>query len=433
MQRRKTGGVVRIAAAAALVAAAGCAESGDHLLVRTPPQGGGLFERYVSLGNSITAGMISSGLTAETQQQAYPVLLAQAAGAEFGVPLLVAGTPGCPVPLAGPLTPSTEQPVCVRAVPAPRVVQNVAVPNARIADLFRIPAGEVAGLHTLLVGHQTQAEAMISARPTFVSVWIGNNDALAAAISGVLGPHAAGAPPALTPLAEFQASVNQLATAIQAAGPAGAMLVGVVDPVIAVPLLQPGAFFFAARDAQGRFQGKPVNLNCSPLTALGQLNPLARNLVSFRILADPNLPEINCDPAAYGGRHLLDTQEQAIVRQRVADYNTALAAAAATHGWLFVDPNQILGQYLMQRDADGRYPWLRKCQDLATAATPLQLQAAVLNSCPVTGPTAAPTFFGALMSHDGVHPSAAAHSIFAGRFAAAINAQYGTSLAPAAN
>jgi hypothetical protein len=433
MQRRKTGGVLRIAALAAIVAAAGCADSGDHLLVRTPPQGGALFERYVALGNSITAGMISSGLTAETQMQAYPVLLAQAAGAEFGVPLLVPG-PGCPVPLAGPLTPSTEQPVCVRAVPAPRVVQNLAVPGVRIADLFRIPPGDLAGLHTLLVGHQTQAGAMISAQPTFVSAWIGNNDALLAAVSGVLGPHAAGAPPALTPLAEFQASVDQLAAAIRAAGPQGVMLVGVVDPVIAVPLLQPGAYFFAARDAQGRFQGvKPVNLNCSPVTALGQPNPLARNLVSFRVLADPNIPEINCDPAAYGGLHLLDTQEQAIVRQRVADYNAALAAAAATNGWLFVDPNLILGQYLMERDADGRYPWLRKCQDLATAATPAQLQAAVLNSCPVTGPTAAPTFFGTLMSHDGVHPSAAAHRILTSRFAAAINARHGTSLAAPAN
>jgi hypothetical protein len=433
MQRRKTGGVLRIAAIAALVAAAGCVDSGDHLLVRTPPQGGALFERYVALGNSITAGMISSGLTAETQLQAYPVLLAQAAGAEFGVPLLVPGTAGCPVPFAGPLTPSTEQPVCARAVPAPRVVQNLAVPGVRIADLFRVPPGDLAGLHTLLVGHQTQAGAMISAQPTFVSAWIGNNDALAAAVGGVLGPREAGAPPQLTPLADFQASVDQLAAAIRAAAPAGAMLVGVVDPVIAVPLLQPGAFFFAARDAQGRFQGKPVNLNCSPITALGQINPLARNLVSFAIIGDIRFPEINCDPAAQNGVHLLDTQEQAIVRQRVADYNAALAAAAATNGWLFVDPNLILGQYLMERDADGRYPWLRKCQDLATAATPLQLQAAVLNSCPVTGPTAAPTFFGTLMSHDGVHPSAAAHSILASRFATAINARYGTSLAAAAN
>ena len=42
-----------------------------------------------------------------------------------------------------------------------------------------------------------------------------------------------------------------------------------------------------------------MNVNCSPVTALGQPNPLATNFVSFEILLDANLPEINCDPAGF--------------------------------------------------------------------------------------------------------------------------------------
>ena len=37
-----------------------------------------LFDRYVSMGNSITAGFQSGGINDSTQQQSYAVLLAQA-------------------------------------------------------------------------------------------------------------------------------------------------------------------------------------------------------------------------------------------------------------------------------------------------------------------------------------------------------------------
>jgi hypothetical protein len=431
---------LRVLAAGGLLAAGGCVGDGDALLPSRPPADGGpLFQRYVALGNSITAGYISGGITASTQRQSYANLLAVRAGVQnWGMPLLAA--PGCPPPFTGPLTPSGAAPSCQRlegAAGNPPLVQNLAVPGVRIADLFRIPPGAVGQLHTLLVGHRTQAGAMVAARPSFVSVWIGNNDALAAAVGGVLGPQAAGADSTLTPRVRFQAHVDQLVTALRASGAQDVLIVGVVDAVTAAPILQPGAFFFAARDAQGTFQGKPVNVNCSPLTALGQQNPLAANMVSFQILGDTRFPEINCDPNAFPaadprrGVYLLDTQEQAIVRQRVQQFNAALATAAVANGWMYGDPNQILAPLLTQPNAQGRFDFVRKCQLLATATTPLELQAAVLNSCPVSGPTGAPNFFGSLISFDGVHPSAAAHTFLAGTFAAAINARHGTTLSTA--
>jgi phospholipase/lecithinase/hemolysin len=433
---------VRLLSVGGLLVAAGCVGGGDALLPARPPADGGpLFQRYVALGNSFTAGYISGGITAATQRQSYANLLAMRAGIQnWGMPLLAA--PGCPPPFTAPLTPSGLAPSCQRlegAAGNPLLVQNLAVPGAHIADLFRIPPGTLGQLHTLLVGHRTQAEAMVAARPSFVSVWIGNNDALAASVGGVLGPPAAGADSALTPLAQFQTRVDQLVAALRASGASDVLLVGVVDAVTAVPLLQPGAYFFAARDAQGAYQGKPVNVNCSPITALGQQNPLAANMVSFQILGDTRFPEINCDPNAYAaadlrrGVYLLDTQEQVIVRQRVQQFNAALATAAAANGWMYQDPNQILAPMLTQPNAQGRFDFVRKCQLLASATTPLALQTAVLNSCPVTGPTAAPNFFGSLISFDGVHPSAAAHTFLAGTFAAAINARHGTTLSTATN
>jgi lysophospholipase L1-like esterase len=307
----------------------------------------------------------------------------------------------------------------------------VAVPGVRIADLFAIPGGQISQLYTLNTGGRTEIQAMTDAHPTFVSAWIGNNDALSAALAGTLGPLAAGADSNLTRLAPFQANVTAMANAIKASGAQGAAIIGVVFADSASPLLQPGAYFFLSRDAAGRFNGKPVNANCSPITALGTPNPLSANMVSFQIVSSA-LPEINCDPAsAQGGTFLLDANERAVLGARIAAYNAALKAAADANGWLYVNPMDILRPELARTvtvSGSTRYNQVRKCQLLATAATAAQFQAAVLNSCPATGPTAAPNFFGALISYDGVHPSTAAHVLIARSLATSINAKYGTKL-----
>lgn len=423
-----------VLAALPLLALSACVGDGDDLLTEAPTgaAGGPLFERYVALGNSITAGFQSGGIVDTLQARAYPVLLSQRAGNfNFGIPWLA--KPGCPAPFTAPFTPQTGVPACALRVEdpdsVPTYVQNLAVPGVRIADLFAIPPGSISQLYTLITGGRTQVQAMIDAQPTFVSVWIGNNDALNAVASGVLGPLAAGADSNLTRLAPFQARVTELAGAIDASGAQGAVLVGVVDAIRFAPIVQPGAFFYLARDATTRrFNGKLVNDNCSPVNELGQPNPLSRNLVSFQAVTSAAVAEINCNPAQQGGLFLLDPAEVAVITQRINEYNAALKAAADANGWAWVNPNDVFAPQLTARTS-GRTNQIRKCIDLATATTAAQLQAAVLNTCPVTGPTAAPNLFGALVSFDAVHPSNAAHVLFANALAAAINTTYGTTLA----
>jgi hypothetical protein len=418
--------------AAAVGLAAGCAADDERTL--TQPGVVPLMARYVAMGNSITAGYQSGGINDSTQLQAYPVLLAARAGARFNVPLL--NKPGCPAPYLAPLGATGRLGGASATACALRrfnldPVQNVAVPGANVGSLTNnLYAPNV--LTSLVLGGRTQVRAMQDAKPTFVSAWIGNNDALGAATSGVLGPVAAGADSLLTPLARFQARLDSAVAGIKASTTQGAILVGVVDAVAAAPLLQPGAYFYLARDpATGRFNGKLVNNNCSPITALGQPNPLAANLVSFQVVGDAAFPEINCDPAAYPvgdprrGVYLLDTAEQVIVRARVAQFNAAIKAASDANSWAYVDPNAVLAASLA---AGPPYNQVRKCQLLPTATTAAQFQTAVLTSCPVSGATGAPNFFGSLFTFDGVHPSAAAHVIITNALAAAINARYGTSL-----
>jgi hypothetical protein len=426
-----------ILALGATLALTACVGDGDDVITTLPPAavGGDLFARYVSLGNSITAGFQSNAIRDSTQIRSYPVFLAAKAQATFNVPR-VSG-PGCPRYMIGPFRPDTIQPTpgapCVRLTD-PAFVQNLAVPGERIADLVRFPtAPQLQSLNTLLIGPRTQANAMITSAPTFVSVWIGNNDALEATVGGLLGPTPTRADSSLTPLSAFQASLNALVDSIKVANPQGAMLVGVVDAIDAAPIVQPGAYFFLAATA-GRFQGKLVNANCSPVTATGQPNPLARNFVSFQIVSSA-IAEINCDPAtaAGNGAFLLDASEMTTIKARIAAYNGLIQAAATANNWLYVDPNAILAQYLNTRNAAGLYTRLRKCQLLATANTPALFQTAVQQSCPAPTSTApgAPIQLGTLMSFDGVHPSTEAHQILAEHFARAINTKYGTAL-PAA-
>lgn len=426
---------VPLALASALLLA-GCVGDGDDVVTEPaqPALGGSMFQRYVSLGNSITAGFQSGGLTAAGQRNAYPVLLAERARAPFGVPLIA--NPGCPVPFAGPLTGTPAgAPACALRDPSSApFTQNFGVPGARLGDALVIPASpSTRQLNTLLVGNRSQVQAMRDAQATFVSVWLGNNDALGAATDGRLGPLTAGADSNLTRLSVFQSQLNQLVTHIQATAPQGAMLIGVVDPVVAVPLLQPGAYFFLARDTAGKYNNKPVNDNCSPLTGLGTPNPLSANFVSFQIVGDAAFAEINCDPNFYPSndprfsRYVLDVAEATVIRTRVAQFNAALSAAATANGWLYVDPNAVLAPFITETTLAGRFDRVRKCQLLATA-TPATIQTAVLNSCPVTGPTSAPGFFGSLISFDGVHPSTEAHRILARDFATRINTRYGLRL-----
>src|SRR6266550_2391887 len=61
-----------------------------------------LFTRYVSMGNSITAGFQSAGINDSTQLQSYANLVAGRMQTPFFMPLM--NRPGCPPPLINVFT-----------------------------------------------------------------------------------------------------------------------------------------------------------------------------------------------------------------------------------------------------------------------------------------------------------------------------------------
>jgi hypothetical protein len=391
-----------------------------------------LFQRYMALGNSLTAGYMSGGINDSTQHLAYPVLLAERAGAGFGVPSLI--MPGCPPPLVGVIeidaagVPVLEEDrvgggsagsCSLRGQPVPQFVQNLAVPGAKVADAVDIdrPGNASNPLTQLILGGLSQTDALRRSAPTFVTSWLGNNDALGAALLGDTT--------LLTPLDTFEVYYNRVAQAIGASDAIGAALIGVIDVTIA-PVLQPGLYYWLA-DSLG-FAPRPlrggarltVNDNCGPTdAATGLPNPLSMNEVSALVYRDGSVQEISCDPDA---PYVLTEEELEVIQARVVAYNAIISDAADDRDWVYVDATDVLEQELQGAGGNNR---LRLCTALTNTLTPANMVTIVENRCPHPS---APNFFGSLVTYDGIHMSADAHEVLADGIAAQIEGPYGLDL-----
>jgi lysophospholipase L1-like esterase len=405
--------MIRAAAAVAIVAlTAACADNGPTAVVPPITPANVLFTSYVALGNSLTAGYQSGGINDSTQRLSYASLLAQAMNTRYAYASL-AGS-GCPPPIVNFQTQArlgdgTSSTCALRSENSITTsLNNVAVPGALAADPTSVSTAASNALTTFILGGKTQVAKAADANPTFISAWIGNNDVLSAAVSGLLVP-TAGVTTGVTSQTAFQASYTAMVNGLKAIPTLkGAILIGVLN-VGAVPALFPVAALQnpAFKAGFDQFAGGPTVVLPNCLTAPGN-----QALVSISILgqmhsgAHPRV--IGCAPGsipttAVGDIFILDTTEQATLTAAVAGYNAFIQAQATANGWAYYDPNPLLAK-LKASGCVGTVP------NLANATAP----------------------FGPCISLDGIHPTVVANKAVAADIAAAINAKYGTSISVAA-
>ncbi len=375
-----------------------------------------LFDRYVSMGNSITAGFQSAGINDSTQRQAYPVLLATAMHSPFFAPLM--NRPGCPPPFTNVFTQARvgggTPTICLLRKPLstpPPFISNTAVPGAEVLDIYNNldTASNPNTLTTMFLGGMTQTQMMQRAQPTFVSIWIGNNDVLGAATSSTNG----GDTTKITPVALFQTRSAAAFDSIAAVKPRGAVVIGVAN-VTLIPFFSRGAVYWAIKNGLVPGAAFPptmtVDNNCAPIATL---IPGARGdstLVPFPYGA------LLLGTAQAGGPATLscsDTVPRVVVpaelRRLVATvtaYNAFDSAQATTRGWAWVNPNPLLAALATDTAQVRAFPYFPQGNAGDTVA--------------VRRP------FGRAFSLDAVHPSAATHKTIANALATAINAKYGT-------
>jgi hypothetical protein len=398
-----------------------------------------LFDRYVSMGNSITAGFQSAGINDSTQQQSFAVLLARAMRSPFFVPSMRA--PGCPNPIDSVFnvdtvstSPTRGKPhrygntyrddLCaLRAIPPipPPYVSDVAVPGAKVRDAYaNLGAGSSANpLTQFILGGLTQVQAMRRANPTFLTVWLGNNDVLGAATRA----DSAGDTLRITPAATFAARYDSLVDSIMPTNPAGAVLIGVAN-VTLIPYFSRGSTYWAIKNGQVPGAAFPpaftVDNNCAPsVTGI----PGARGdttLVPF-VYGIPLL-----QAAAAGAPRTLscaDTIAPIVVPSElralvaaVTAYNAKIATVANAHGWAYLDPNAKLAALAADTAQVRPFPIL-----------PTRLP----GGPPVPGDSAAARRpFGRAFSRDAVHPSVSTHRLLADTLRVLINSTYGTTILP---
>ena len=367
-----------------------------------------IFRSYVAIGNSITAGWPSGGINDSTQQQAYPRLLAIQMGTPYKYASLV--NPGCPAPVANFQTQAkvggATAPACSLRAPASvtDILNNVGVPDARVLDPISSTTVASNALTTFVLGGKTQVQRALDARPTFISIWIGANNVLQAAYTGILVPTAGVSNGIVGTQAEFQTSYDAMIKQLLDSMPGlKGVLIGVPD-ASAIPLMSSAALIASSAQIQGAMAavaGKPVTVdpNCIGSTAL-VTTPLLLNLIK----AGTHPPVITCQPSpadpsnTVGNLFILDATERAQLSAFIAGLNAYIKSKADAIGFGYWDPN----------------PTLTGIRNTA--------QSLPFPSFAATGT------FGTAFSLDGVHPSAEGQKLIANNLITVINSKYGTTL-----
>src|SRR5258705_9335368 len=369
-----------------------------------------IFRNYVAIGNSITAGWQSGGINDSTQQQAYPRLLAIQMGTPYKYASLV--TPGWPPPVGNFQTQArvggATAPPCALRAPASvtDVLNNVGVPDARVLDPISPSTVASNALTTFILGGKTQVQRALDARPSFVTIWIGANDVLQAAYTGILVPTPGVSNGIVSTQAQFQASYDQMIKQLLDSMPGlKGVLIG-VPLASSIPLMSSGALLAASPQIQGamaQIAGKPVVVdpNCVGSTAL-VTTPLLLNLIKAGGIAPVVSCQAGSDPTdpRVGNLFVLDPTEGAQLGGAIAGYNAFIKSKADAIGFGYWDPNPTL-------------------TGIRGSAQSLPF------------PSFAPTgTFGTAFSLDGVHPSAEGQKLIANNLIGVINGKYGTTLKP---
>lgn len=386
-----------------------CMGDNNNEVLGPPVVGGGIFDSYVAIGNSITAGYQSSGITDSTQRRSYAFLLAQQMNTRFAYPSL--NNPGCPALINNFQTQTrvSTTPCFLRGSPTD-ILNNVAVPGASSYDPTDADGTPFSnGLTSFFLGGKSQVQKALEAHPTFATIWIGNNDVLGFALGDSRTAAATGLA-GMTSVAQFQTNYDAMINALLAGAPnLKGVLIGVVQ-VANAPIMFPAAALSSAAFKAGfdAIAGKATTVDPSCLTGGAGATSIINTFLAFQIRTNAHPAIIACVPggasgalpAPIGDILVLDPTEQATVAARINAYNSYISAKAAAIGFAYWDPNPTL--------------------------VALKTANVLIKQVPTLAATGT---FGTGMSLDGVHPGALIHREIANNLIPVINTKYGTSLA----
>jgi hypothetical protein len=410
--------------------------------IKTPAftKGSADFSRYISVGNSLTAGYADGGLYLAGQQVSYPSIIANqmksVGGGTFTQPLFGANEANGSgyLSLSGfnadgtPMLSNVTTNLAIRGVlPVPGFgnvtlynkytggdINNYGVPGIKLYNITYAPYGNLNGFfERLLPGNaptnSTTYLQFVMAKPfTFFSNWLGNNDALGYATSG-------GAGDVLTDKTIFASLYQLLITTLTSNGAKG--VVATIPDVTAIPYFNTvtiGAVLAGVQKVNPAVTTLYVNALTSPsTTGTYAARPATTKdllILTFNtgLIGTPVQTPYGTYP--YGltpltpidNQYILDENEVALTKDYVSAYNQTIKSIAGTSGLAVFDA----------------YTFLNNIK-----ANGLVEDGVSLNSNYISG---------GIFSLDGVHLTPRGYAIVANEFIKAINGKYGSNI-PLAN
>lgn len=377
------------------------------LLAAAPTMAQVDFTNYVALGDSMTAGFASASMMDWYQDRSYPAVLAQQAGAAvFEQPYI--SEPGigpifelvslAPVPV---ILPVSLLPGLPTNATYPGIYNNLGIPTATLYDMI-FQTGDINNLLqgnfdtvffdiVLRNGINTALEQAIGLQPTFMTVWIGSNDALGAVMAGTPIDGVT-----MTPVESFTLLYNNAIGALATTTSADIVLINVpyptaipfvtsLDPYVDIPGL--GRWYLMADTGQ-LTDDDFLTLGAGALIALGYGLPLGPPLPD-------NLNIFTGEPGV-----VLRAAEVEMINAQIDGFNAAIDQTASTFGFPVFDANALLAGI-----SSGEF-------------VPTYGGATLSNDF----------LLGGIFSYDGIHPQRIGYALVADELIQFINAEYGDSI-----
>lgn len=436
------------------IAFIGCEDRSDLTAPSAPSTGSADFSRFVSIGNSLTAGYQSSALYQSAQEYSFGALMSRQIGTSYAIPYI--SEPGIPGRLYlsslfdanGNVSPNIVakdglgSPINL-SYAAP--YNNLGIPGAIAFDIvdetdFATKSTARANpyfqivLRDAALGASVLKQA-INLQPTFVNLWIGNNDVLGYATSGgTTGTDATGKLPSDANV--FNALYTQIVGGLLQANPNMKIATANIPNVKAVPFfttvgLSVAQALAAAQAANPAVQGLVYFMGDNQTPNLATPADLADLKVLLTLVSSPAASKIgtpfnwyesvgaavppNVDVAypfgvtpqnPWPNAYVLDQVEIGVVETATAAFNQTISSvvAANSSNMVLVDTYAAFNLIASKSGPSG--------EGFVTQGVNVK----------------ADFITGGLFSLDGVHPTNLGHGVVANLFINAINAKWGSSI-----
>jgi lysophospholipase L1-like esterase len=391
---------------------------------------------FVSIGNSITAGYESSALYKSAQVYSYGNLIAQQVNTNYAIPFISDPGIGGQIKVqsfnqaTGSLSLVTSSPTAGSPLNLTyaKAYNNLGIPGAVTYDVLNATSSATSAggssnpfFDIILRGKGSQFTQAKSLKPTFITLWIGNNDVLGYATSGGTSPSAP------TDANIFGALYSQLGDSIASLG--AKVVVANIPDVTVIPFFTTVGPIMAksipwailrSEGAPGMFYQAHGNPSADATLDYADSLALANGTVLITLTGSSFASLLGDVTGAYYSQTgksvpvgidvsqpfgfsplnpwpdalILDPSEISTAKAATAAFNSTIAAVANAKGFGLVDINTFFNSIALH----------------GYSANGLNFSTAF--------------FLGGLFSLDGVHPTGRGQALIANQFLKVINSKF---------